>query len=78
METVKAGVKGGAVNAAAESIFEKHGFVTERRNKDFVGFIHSVGHGLGLGASKSTKFKAVSSDREYLSAASKAIKKARK
>ena len=48
METVKAGVKGGAVNAAAESIFEKHGFVTERRNKDFVGFIHSVGHGLGL------------------------------
>ncbi len=36
-----------------------------------------VGHGLGLGASKSTKFKAVSSDREYLSAASKAIKKAK-
>ena len=48
METVKAGIKGGAVHAAAESVFEKLGFVTERRNKNFVGFIHSTGHGLGL------------------------------
>ena len=48
METVKAGIKGDAVHAAAESVFEKQGFVSERRNKDFVGFIHSIGHGLGL------------------------------
>ncbi|MEE2988257.1 MAG: M24 family metallopeptidase [Verrucomicrobiota bacterium] len=48
METVKAGIKGGAVHAAAESVFEKRGYVSERRNKGFVGFIHSTGHGLGL------------------------------
>ena len=32
-----------------------------------------VGHGLGLGASKRTKFKAIQSDKEYLNAANKAI-----
>ncbi|MEC7288085.1 MAG: M24 family metallopeptidase, partial [Verrucomicrobiota bacterium] len=48
METVRAGIKGGAVHAAAESVFEKQGFVSERRNKNFVGFVHSTGHGLGL------------------------------
>ena len=48
METVRAGVNGATVHAAAESVFEKEGFVSERRKKDFVGFIHSTGHGLGL------------------------------
>jgi len=48
MGTVKAGVKGDAVHAAANAVFEKEGFVTERRKSGFVGFIHSTGHGLGL------------------------------
>jgi Xaa-Pro aminopeptidase len=48
MEMVRAGVKGGAVHAAAESAFENLGFVSERRNEGFVGFVHSTGHGLGL------------------------------
>ena len=48
MEMIRAGVKGGAVHAAAESVFENYGYVSERRNKDFVGFVHSTGHGLGL------------------------------
>ena len=48
MEMVRAGVKGGAVHAAAESVFENLGFVSERRNEGFVGFVHSTGHGLGL------------------------------
>ncbi len=48
MESVKAGVKGDAVHAAANKVFENYGFVTERRRNGFVGFIHSTGHGLGL------------------------------
>lgn len=48
MESVKAGVKGDAVHAAAKNVFETEGFVTERRKSGFVGFIHSTGHGLGL------------------------------
>ena len=48
MEMVRAGVKGGAVHATAESVFKNQGFVSERRNGDFVGFVHSTGHGLGL------------------------------
>jgi Xaa-Pro aminopeptidase len=48
MNTVKAGVKGDTVHAAAVQVFEDAGFVTERRKQGFVGFIHSTGHGLGL------------------------------
>lgn len=48
MKRVKAGVKGDAVDAAAKQVFDDAGFVTERRKKSFVGFIHSTGHGLGL------------------------------
>jgi len=48
MDSVKAGVKGDAVHAAANAVFEAEGFVTERRKSGFVGFIHSTGHGLGL------------------------------
>ena len=48
MEMVRAGVKGGAIHATAESVFKNQGFVSERRNKDFVGFVHSTGHGIGL------------------------------
>ncbi len=45
---VKAGVGGAAVHGAAVQVFEARGFVTERRGEEFVGFIHSTGHGLGL------------------------------
>ena len=48
MEMVRAGVKGGAIHATAESVFKNQGFVSGRRNKDFVGFVHSTGHGIGL------------------------------
>ena len=48
MVTVRAGIKGDTVHAAAESVFEKKGFVSSRRNNSFVGFVHSTGHGLGL------------------------------
>jgi len=48
LEKVKAGVKGEAVHAAAQKVLDEAGFVTERRKKGFVGFIHSTGHGLGL------------------------------
>lgn len=48
LAAVKSGVTGDAVHAAANSVFETEGFVTERRGKGFVGFIHSTGHGLGL------------------------------
>ena len=30
------------------AVFQAGGYVTERRGEDFVGFIHSTGHGLGL------------------------------
>jgi Xaa-Pro aminopeptidase len=48
LEKVKGGAKGSHVHAAACAVFEKEGFVTERRKTGFVGFIHSTGHGLGL------------------------------
>lgn len=48
IETIQAGVKGDAVHAAANEVFEKNGYKTERHGKNFVGFIHSTGHGLGL------------------------------
>lgn len=48
MAKVRAGTKGDAVHAAARGVFDEAGFVTERRKKSFVGFIHSTGHGLGL------------------------------
>jgi Xaa-Pro aminopeptidase len=55
MATVKAGIKGGAVHAAANTVFEKEGFITERRRTGFVGFIHSTGHGLGLDVHESPR-----------------------
>lgn len=48
LNTVKAGVGGGTVHQAANKVFTERGFVTERREDGFVGFIHSTGHGLGL------------------------------
>ena len=45
---VKSGVSGAAVHGAAAQLFEDRGFHTERRGEEFVGFIHSTGHGLGL------------------------------
>ena len=36
-----------------------------------------VGHGLGLGASKRTKFKAAEEEKAYLIAAKKALKKSK-
>lgn len=48
LDKVKAGVSGGTVHTAASDVFDEAGFVTERRGDQFVGFIHSTGHGLGL------------------------------
>jgi Xaa-Pro aminopeptidase len=48
LATVKAGVAGATVHAAAAQLFNTRGFLTERRGDAFVGFIHSTGHGLGL------------------------------
>jgi Xaa-Pro aminopeptidase len=45
---VKAGVAGGSVHEAANTVFEARGYITERKGDGFVGFIHSTGHGLGL------------------------------
>ena len=45
---VKAGVGGATIHRAADQVFQKRGFYTERRGESFVGFIHSTGHGLGL------------------------------
>ncbi|MFP4156148.1 MAG: M24 family metallopeptidase [Opitutales bacterium] len=45
---VKHGVKGAAVHQAASECFVARGYATERRGNNFVGFIHSTGHGLGL------------------------------
>jgi len=45
---VKSGVSGASVHKAAERVFRLRGFPTERRGDQFVGFIHSTGHGLGL------------------------------
>ncbi|ADE55608.1 M24 family metallopeptidase [Coraliomargarita akajimensis] len=45
---VKAGVSGATVHRAASKVFDGLGYVTERRGEQFVGFIHSTGHGLGL------------------------------
>ena len=45
---VRAGVKGAAVHAAADNAFKAAGYETKRQGERFVGFIHSVGHGLGL------------------------------
>ncbi|MGB0409175.1 MAG: M24 family metallopeptidase [Opitutales bacterium] len=48
LAAVRAGVKAGAVHAAADDLFQANGYKTERRAQGFVGFIHSTGHGLGL------------------------------
>ncbi len=48
LDRVKAGVSGSSVHRAANDVFVKRGFFTERRSDHFVGFIHSTGHGLGL------------------------------
>ncbi len=65
MQAVKAGVKGDAVHAAAQKVFDDAGFVTERRKSGFVGFIHSTGHGLGLEVHESPR---VSKDAPKLKA----------
>lgn len=48
LATIRAGVKGEVVHAAADDFFQANGYKTEQRGKGFVGFIHSTGHGLGL------------------------------
>ncbi|MGB0334609.1 MAG: M24 family metallopeptidase [Opitutales bacterium] len=48
IDAVQAGVTGASVHKAACAVFDAQGFVTERRDDGFVGFIHSTGHGLGL------------------------------
>ena len=48
IDTIKSGVKGAAVHAAASDVFINRGYETKRVKDGFVGFIHSTGHGLGL------------------------------
>lgn len=45
---VKAGISGASVHRAADQVFQNLGFYTKRSGENFVGFIHSTGHGLGL------------------------------
>ena len=48
LNEVKAGRPGSKVHQAAEKVFSNKGYPTEKRNGEYVGFIHSTGHGLGL------------------------------
>ncbi len=48
LKAVRAKVKGSDVHDAACRSFDAGGYATERRGQQFVGFIHSTGHGLGL------------------------------
>ena len=48
LKQIKAGRSAASVHLAAEKMFLQHGYLTEQRSDGFVGFIHSVGHGLGL------------------------------
>ncbi|NCG08896.1 MAG: M24 family metallopeptidase [Verrucomicrobia bacterium] len=48
LSKVKHGVSGALVHAAAEAVFQKRGYYTQRKGDNFTGFIHSTGHGLGL------------------------------
>ena len=45
---MKAGRPSSKVHQAAEKVFSNKGYPTEKRNGEYVGFIHSTGHGLGL------------------------------
>lgn len=48
LSEVKAGRSGSRVHKAAENFFTKSGYPTVERDGEYVGFIHSTGHGLGL------------------------------
>ncbi len=48
VKTLKAGISGAAVHAAAKDVFQEKGYATGRVDDHFEGFIHSTGHGLGL------------------------------
>ncbi|MGC6456657.1 MAG: M24 family metallopeptidase [Coraliomargaritaceae bacterium] len=48
LSVVKAGRSGSRVHQAAEKVFSDNRYLTEERDGEYVGFIHSTGHGLGL------------------------------
>jgi Xaa-Pro aminopeptidase len=48
LKSLRAGVSGAAVHAAAAGVFEANGWETRATNNGYEGFIHSTGHGLGL------------------------------
>jgi Xaa-Pro aminopeptidase len=48
LKTIKAGVPGQTVHAAATQIFTERGFETKSTPQGSVGFFHGTGHGLGL------------------------------
>jgi len=48
LKTLRAGVTGAEVHAAAADYLKAQGFVTEKRKQGYVGFFHSLGHGLGF------------------------------
>jgi Xaa-Pro aminopeptidase len=55
LSKVKHGARGSAVHAAGEGVFKERGYRTERRGNTYTGFIHSTGHGLGLGVHESPR-----------------------
>jgi Xaa-Pro aminopeptidase len=48
LKTIRAGVPGRAVHAAAAAVFAQRGFETKSTPEGSVGFFHGTGHGLGL------------------------------
>lgn len=48
LEQIRPGVKPSEINNFARDFFEKNGFGLKRHNQSAEGFIHSIGHGLGL------------------------------
>ena len=45
---IKAGITGDKIHNTAVDLFKERGFVTGARNGKQVGFIHGIGHGIGL------------------------------
>ena len=48
MEVIKAGIGCARVHKRVEEVFLQRGYVTEKSNGIYEGFIHGTGHGLGL------------------------------
>jgi Xaa-Pro aminopeptidase len=60
---LRAGVKGSSLYKAAAGEMEKRGFRTETKDGRSVGFIHGLGHGVGLAIHESPSLGKTSDDR---------------